>query len=127
MKKEKHHITCILCPRGCQIELTTKDGEYLVVGNKCKKGIEYAINEVTNPTRTLTSTVKTAFKDFPRLPVRTDKEVPLKDIFLFMKEINRVIVDKRLSPGDIIIDRILGTDVNLVATDDMKSPTNKNN
>jgi CxxC motif-containing protein len=127
MKKEKHHITCILCPRGCQIELTTKDGEHLVVGNKCKKGIEYAINEVTNPTRTLTSTVKTAFKDFPRLPVRTDKEVPLKDIFSFMKEINRVIVDKRLSPGDIIINRILGTDVNLVATDDMKSPANKTN
>lgn len=127
MRKEKHHITCILCPRGCQIELTAKDGEYIVVGNRCKKGKEYALNEVINPTRTLTTTVKTKFKDFPRLPVRTDKEVPLRDIFLFMKEINMVIVDKRLSPGDIVIENINGTDVNLLATDDMKSLSNINN
>jgi CxxC motif-containing protein len=44
-----------------------------------------------------------------------------------MKEINMVIVDKRLSPGDIVIENINGTDVNLLATDDMKSLSNINN
>jgi CxxC motif-containing protein len=115
----KHFITCILCPRGCSVEISKSNGDYIVKGNRCKKGKGYAINEITNPTRTLTSTVKTSIKDFPRLPVRTDKEVPLKDIFQFMIEINNVIVTKRLKPGDIVIENIRNSGANLVATADM--------
>lgn len=112
-------ITCISCPLGCEIEVTKKGTEWEVEGNQCKNGKKYAVQEVTNPMRSITSTVKTVFKDFPRVSVKTDGDVPLKDIFEYMKEINDVTVDTRLKPGDMVKKRLLGSEVNLVATSDM--------
>jgi CxxC motif-containing protein len=117
--KEKVQIICIACPQGCTVEIVKEGDEYKVSGNKCKRGKEYAINELTNPTRTLTTTVKTSFPDFPRLPVKTDKEIPLGDVFECMSEINAIVVDKRLKPGDVVSESLLGTDVKLLATADM--------
>jgi len=112
-------VTCITCPLGCTIEIKKVGDGYEVSGNECKKGKKYAIQELTNPMRGITSTVKTVFNNFPRLPVKTDKEIPLQDIFLFMDEINAVVVEKRVKPGDIVLKNILNTDINLVATGDM--------
>ena len=121
METEKQvTITCIRCPYGCQVQVKKIDGEYQVTGEKCKQGKEYALNELTNPTRTLTTTVRTIFTDFPRLPVKTDKEIKLNDIFRCMAEINTVIVEKRLKPGDKIKTGLLDQDINLVATADME-------
>ncbi|MBF0120813.1 MAG: DUF1667 domain-containing protein [Desulfobacterales bacterium] len=116
MGKKLVIVTCITCPQSCAIELVKTKDDYEVSGNKCKKGKEYAIQEVTNPMRSITTTVKTIFKDFPRLPVKTDKEIPLNDTFLFMEEINSVLVKERLKPGDIVLKGIRNMDINLVAT-----------
>ena len=37
---------------------------------KCPKGKEYAINEMTDPRRSIATTVRTIFKECPVLPVR---------------------------------------------------------
>ena len=47
-------LICIVCPRGCHL---TIDENKNVTGNSCPRGVQYAINEVTNPMRMLTSTV----------------------------------------------------------------------
>ena len=51
-------ITCIVCPIGCKILVKT-DGKKVDVckGNKCKKGIDYAVNEALDPRRMLTTSV----------------------------------------------------------------------
>ncbi len=112
-------LTCITCPIGCLLSVKSVDGKFVITGNKCKKGEVYAISELTNPKRIITSTVQTVFSDFPRVSVKTDREVPLKDLFKYMDEINKTVVSKRLKPGDIIISNILGTQTNLTATDKM--------
>ncbi|MCG8570127.1 MAG: DUF1667 domain-containing protein [Spirochaetes bacterium] len=114
---QSNEITCILCPQGCTlfIDLNTQE----VSGNKCKKGIDYGITEITNPTRTLTTTIKTIFADFPRLSVKTDQEIPLSKVFIYMKEINQQIAQKRYQPGDIIVTKLCNSEVNLIATDNM--------
>lgn len=49
-------LTCIGCPMGCQITVTMENGEVASIkGNTCKKGAEYARDEVTCPTRMVTS------------------------------------------------------------------------
>ena len=119
-KKKLASMTCITCPLGCDLELFDgKDGVFEVTGCTCKKGKAYAVQEYENPVRSLTSTVRTTFGEFPRLPVKTDIEVPLEEIFLFMEEINRVVVTDRLSAGDIVLKNMRNTDVNLVATNDI--------
>lgn len=55
---EKRNLTCIGCPMGCAL-LVEMDGKEIisVTGNTCKKGAEYAVKEVTDPTRIVTTTV----------------------------------------------------------------------
>jgi CxxC motif-containing protein len=119
MKNKITYITCVLCPKSCTIEIMPAAKGFDISGHKCDRGKEYAVKELINPERILTTTVKTGFKDFPRLPVKTDKPVPLGKIFLFMEMINSIQVKKRLKPGDIVEKQLLGSDINLLATDDM--------
>jgi CxxC motif-containing protein len=104
-------ITCTACPRGCLISV--KGGK--IIGNKCKKGREFAYNELLVPNRTLTTTVKTVFPDFPRLPVRTDRDIPLNRVFDFMEEINSIVVEKPVKIGEVIKKDVLGTKADLVS------------
>lgn len=113
------NITCIICPKGCDITVEMVENEYKISGNKCSRGKEYALNEMTNPKRSICSTVKTIYKEFPRLPVRTDKEIDIKDIFPVMREINKVEVNHPVHGGEIIVSNILNTGVNIIATSDM--------
>jgi len=89
---------------------------YKVEGNTCKRGIIYAIKEVTNPTRVITTTVTIEEFHLKRLPVRTDGEVPKNMVFDSMMEINKTKVKTPVAVGDIIIEDLLGTGVNVIAS-----------
>jgi CxxC motif-containing protein len=112
-------LLCIECPQSCLLEVSGLGEEITVANNKCERGRAYAAKEITNPARTLTTTVKTFFPDFPRLPVRSAAEIPLNLVIPTVRELDTVIVCRRLQPGDIVLDRIPGTDVPLIATGDM--------
>lgn len=116
------NMTCINCPLGCQLEVEI-NGELKVTGNRCKKGEEYAKNEIKNPTRIITSTVRVQGGDRPLLSVKTDKEIPKARIFDIMKEINKVAVNAPVEIGDIIIENVLGTGSNIVATSTIEKLT----
>lgn len=107
-------LVCIVCPNGCT--LSVDEQTLAVTGNKCRKGVDFAVAELTCPTRTICSTVKTIFPEAPVLPVRVSKEIPKDKIFDVMAEINKVIVDKRLSRGETVIGNVLGLGVDVIAT-----------
>ena len=110
-------VICIVCPKGCHLRIEeTAGGEYSVSGASCERGIEYGINEVTNPVRVLTSTVKVKDAGLSRCPVRTDGSVPKSKIFECMEEINNVTVSAPVHVGDVVIGNIAGTGVALIAT-----------
>lgn len=112
MKKE---LTCIICPQGCNIKVEIEENNIInVEGNGCKRGYEYAISEVKNPVRTLTTTIK--LQNGKVIPVKTDKPIPKDMIFKFMEEINKHIVRGPVKIGDILIKNVLKTDVNIIAT-----------
>ena len=48
--------------------------------------------------------------------VKTDKPIPKELIFECMKEINQLKIDGPIKIGQIIVDNILNTGANLVAT-----------
>ena len=96
-----------------------KDGEYIVTGNTCPRGKEFAISEMTAPKRTICSTVKTAFSDVPVLPVRVSDDIPREKIFDVMREINAVTLKERIGRGDAVIKNVLGLGVDVIATSDL--------
>lgn len=115
MKKE---FVCINCPRGCMLTVDTETLE--VKGNSCPRGEAYGKAEVTNPVRTVTSTVKIVGGEFPRVSVRTDKPIPKAKMFEVMKEINKAEVKAPVNIGDIVISHVLGTDANVIITKKME-------
>ena len=110
MKKE---LVCIVCPRGCHL---TIDENNNVTGNSCSRGVTYAINEITNPLRMLTSTVFIKSELIKRLPVITSKEISKNLIFDVMKEINKVRVEAPIKMHQVIIKNVLGTGADIIAT-----------
>ena len=50
-------MVCITCPIGCHLTIRQDGEEIEVSGNTCPRGKQYAIAEMTHPTRMLTTTV----------------------------------------------------------------------
>lgn len=111
-------MTCIICPNSCSLTVSFEEGRYVIEGNLCNRGREFAINEVTNPKRSVCSTIKTIYNKIPRLPVRTDGEVSLKYVFDIIAHINSVLLDYPVHTGDVIIRDVCGTGINIIATSD---------
>ena len=109
-------LTCIVCPRGCEMEVTLGDGGEVisVSGNACKRGAAYANDECTHPRRTVTSTVR--LEDGSPLAVKTSSTVPKEKVFEVMAEINRAVAKRGTKIGDVIIEDVCGTGVSVVAT-----------
>lgn len=110
-------LTCIECPEGCRLTLHIEPFKVIKVsGNKCPKGKIYAISEIENPRRILTSTVLCHGLDLKIVPVRTDRPIPKSRMLEAMNEIKLIKVRKPLNAGGIIVKNFLGLDANLIAT-----------
>ena len=95
---EKRNLTCIGCPMGCALLVEMNGKEIIsVTGNTCKKGAEYAVKEVTNPTRIVTTTVRVKNGSMPVVSVKTAQDIP-----------------------NVILENAAGTGVDIVATGNVK-------
>ena len=115
MEKE---LICICCPKGCHLKVDAEAKN--VTGNGCPRGIEYGINEVTNPVRVITSTVKVQNGELPVVPVKTTNPIPKGLNFKCMEEINKAIVTAPVKIGDIVIKNVLGTGADIIVTRNVK-------
>lgn len=114
---EQRKMTCIVCPLGCEMTVDVQDGKIEhITGHSCKRGITYATDEVVDPRRTLTTTMRVLGGEFPVVSVKTDKPVPKGSLFACMKQINATVADAPVKIGDVLIENILGTGANIVAT-----------
>jgi CxxC motif-containing protein len=120
MSKVDREIICIVCPTGCRIRVRGDDPSRLTAsGNQCKRGKEYALKEITDPRRTLITTVRIRHGTLRRLPVRTNQEIPKHSIFPCMDVINRVEVEAPVEIGQVLISNVLDTGADVVATRSM--------
>jgi CxxC motif-containing protein len=114
---ENRNLTCIGCPLGCQLEVTLDGDKVLSVsGNTCPRGENYAIKEVTNPTRILTSSVLVEGGDLPIVSGKTREDIPKDKIWDCLQVLENVVVNAPISIGDTIVENIADTGVDFVAT-----------
>lgn len=114
MKKE---LICIECPKGCPLSAEIENGAVISVsGNKCPKGMEYAVSEIQNPRRILTSSVLCKGLSIKMLPVRTDKTIPKETILEAMDKIRQIRVERPVRTGDIIVKDFMAPGVNLISS-----------
>lgn len=115
MQKE-HIITCIGCPMGCLVTVRTCGEEIAEIENyTCKKGKEYAIDELTNPSRMVTAVLPIAGRKEP-LSVKTRKFIPKAKVFQCLEAIRGAKVTPPVAMGEIIVPNVCNTGVDVIAT-----------
>ena len=117
MAAEKKHFVCVVCPIGCEIDVV-HDGSKIVSmeGNKCEKSMEFVTQELIEPMRILTTTVRIQGARWPVVPVRTDRAVPKRLFPRIMKRLRLVELKAPVNMLDVVVKDILHTGANVIAT-----------
>ncbi len=109
-------VICVTCPKGCTL-LVTRDGEtVLKVENGCKRGHEYAQQELTDPRRMVASSVRIQGGMHPLMPVYTSAPFPKPRIPELLKVIRDVQLKAPVKMDDVILENVLGTGIDIRAS-----------
>ena len=110
-------LICIICPIGCELTVDHDDREITgVEGNRCKRGPEYAFEEIFSPKRIVTTTVRIIGASVPLLPARTDRSVPKDVTFDVVHLASQLKVEAPVKVGEILASDVAGSGANLVST-----------
>jgi CxxC motif-containing protein len=117
MAAEKKRFLCVVCPVGCEIDVVD-DGSNIISmeGNKCEKSEEFVKQELIEPMRILTTTIRIDGSRWPVIPVRTDKAVPKRLFPRVMKRLRRIKLQAPVNMLDVVVGDILYTGANVIAT-----------
>ena len=107
----KRSLTCIICPRGCTLEATVTDNGVTVSGHTCPKGEEYAINECTNPVRTVTAVVRVNNRENTMVSVKTEKPIPKDRMLDLIDALRQLQLSAPLAIGDVVLREMFGSAV----------------
>lgn len=120
---ETLQFSCTTCPSECLLIVEVErdaDGAVVevrsVTGNSCPRGNKFAHQELTCPMRVLTTTVAVSGGDETLLPVRTAEAIPLSLHAQAMDLIRGLVVNAPIRMGDIVLEDILGTNIDLIAS-----------
>ena len=123
---ETLQFNCTTCPSECFLAVEVErdaDGAVVevhsVTGNSCPRGDKFAHQELTCPMRVLTTTVAVSGGDEALLPVRTVEAIPLALHTQAMDLIRGVVVNAPIRMGDVVLEDILDTSINLIASMDI--------
>ena len=135
-------ITCIICPNGCLLSADVSEPgtdapvtgtenprsiDSTVTGTGCPRVIDSPvtgagcprvifIQEITDPRRTLTSSVLVTGGELPLCSVRLTEPVPIARIPDVMKEIRKMKVEAPLESGTVLIRDVLGLGSDVITT-----------
>jgi CxxC motif-containing protein len=117
MPAEKSHFVCVVCPIGCEIDVVHDSGRIISMeGNKCEKSEEFVRQELIEPMRILTTTVRIQGARWSVIPVRSDKAVPKRLFPRIMKKLRRIELQAPVHMLDVVLKDILGTGANIITT-----------
>lgn len=112
---------CIGCPLGCRLEVDEDShGDIIEIrGSSCRKGDRYAQQEHTDPRRSVATTVAITGGMWPRLPVKTNGEIPKDLVVAACEALRKVRMQAPVKMGDVVVEDVLGTGCAVVATRSM--------
>ncbi|MCL1998377.1 MAG: DUF1667 domain-containing protein [Turicibacter sp.] len=112
-------LICIVCPKGCHLQVDVGD-TIVVTGHACNRGVEYGKNELKNPVRVITSTVRIENAIYRRIPVKTASPIPKPLIRKAMLLLDKISLAAPVEVGQIVVEDICGTGIPFVASRSME-------
>lgn len=123
---ETLQFNCTTCPSECFLTVEVErdanssvTAVRSVTGNSCPRGDTFAHQELTCPMRVLTTTVAVSGGDEGLLPVRTSEAIPLELHAQAMNFILGLVVNAPIRMGDVMLENLLDTNINLIASMDI--------
>lgn len=123
---ETLQFNCTTCPSECLLTVEVERdangavaAAHSATGNNCPRGDKFAHQELTCPMRVLTTTVAVSGGDEALLPVRTADTIPLTLHAQAMNLIRGVVVEAPIRMGDVVLENLLDTNINLIASMDI--------
>lgn len=116
----KKTITCIVCPLGCTINVESKENIVIIKGNQCERGEKYAKEEITNPKRVLTTTIKVKNGKYRVIPVKTTAPIPKNYIFPLLKKLSEIELEAPIPQGYKVLENIFQLGVDVITTRPME-------
>lgn len=119
MSRQTRDLTCVVCPRGCDLRVVYDDRGPRVLevgGAGCPRGEAWARQEIEAPLRTVASSVLVRGGEMPLASVRTDAAVPLERVPELMEAIRGCLLDAPVRSGDVVLARPCGLDCHVIAT-----------
>ena len=122
---KRKEITCIVCPKSCQILYEKKDDAFIITGAGCPKGIEYVKNEINDPRRIFTSTVKVKNGRINMVSVRTDKPIKKTEWKKASRYIKNLVLVAPVTFKQILVKNFLEDGITLFTTKRVDSKNNR--
>jgi|LSQX01.1.fsa_nt_gb CxxC motif-containing protein len=116
-------MVCTLCPMGCQLEITGTLAGYQVKGNSCPRGQGYAIQEVTDPRRRVTSTMRVNNGNRKLVSVKSSEAIPKDRIFDVIQAISEIDLEAPIQDGAVLLANVLGIGIDMIATSQVTKKT----
>ena len=111
-------VICTCCPKGCHLQVDEAN-DYKVTGNGCPNGIAYGKEELTHPTRIITSTVRAEGGLYPRCPVKTSKPVPKGQMAEVVAALDSIVLHTPIHVGQVVVENVCGTGADIVTCRNM--------
>lgn len=100
-------VYCICCPRGCRMTVNTECG-MTIAGNSCDAGKNYALQEIEDPRRMVTTTVGIQGCPQRLLPARTSEPVRKRDVKQILNVCAKLRVSLPKEAGDVLMRDVAG-------------------
>lgn len=112
----KQTLVCFLCPNSCELTAEETESGLTVSGNRCPRGEAFAKQELLDPQRTLTSSVRIRGAELPLLSVRSDRPVKKAELLPLMEKLQTVECAAPVHLGDVILSDVGETGASIIAT-----------
>ncbi|MEN6593719.1 MAG: FAD-dependent oxidoreductase [Clostridiaceae bacterium] len=108
LRQEQHspaqnesELVCTCCPNGCALTAATNSkGKLDITGARCSRGVSFGLTELTDPRRTLTTTVRLNNGAYPLVSVRSAEPVRKDDLRLLVARLRAVTLTAPVHCGD---------------------------
>ncbi len=111
---------CIVCPQGCHINYTQKDGKVITAeGNNCKRGIPYIEQELLMPMRNLSTVVKIKSTSRAVCPVNTKAPIPKDEMNNLIKKLDEMVLNAPVKQGDIVLEYFKDAKIEVIVSCDI--------
>ena len=114
---ERREFICITCPVGCTLHAVVEGDELIEVeGQSCKRGVDFVREELTDPRRTLTTTVQVEGGTLPLVPVRSEAPLPKGLVLDVARALREVVLIAPVVQHQVVLENALGSGVDIITT-----------